>query len=158
MDIYRIIGPLFQKLKTIGTMTLHKRLAIFLIVLIFLYILYKFLQSRNKLLQEGFTNSNVLAIQKANTLIPNIQNMSKNYYSKQLNQFYIMSAYGGGFDGYDVSEDMLLYTLSLGYRYVFIHVFYDANQPGGLPLWSGSLLFIRLWRTSRKKRFPLLIL
>lgn len=156
MDIYRIIGPLFQKLKTIGTMTLHKRLAIFLIVLIFLYILYKFLQSRNKLLQEGFTNSNVLAIQKANTLIPNIQNMSKNYYSKQLNQFYIMSAYGGGFDGYDVSEDMLLYTLSLGYRYVFIHVFYDAQSTGGSTAMVGFSSIYSPMENIAQKTIPLI--
>lgn len=127
MDIYR---GFFQTFKTLGSMSIHKKLAILVIVLLFLFILYKLLQKRSEMILEGFTNSNVLAIQKSNTLIPSIQNMSKNYYSKPLNHFYIMSAYGGGFDGYDISQDMMLYTLSLGYRYVFIHVFFDVNQMG----------------------------
>jgi hypothetical protein len=152
MDIYRVISPLgvFQKLKAVGSMAIHKRIAMIVIVLIFLYILYKLLQKRSEMIQEGFTNSNVLSIQKANTLIPNIQNMSKNYYSKPLNNFYIMSAYGGGFDGYDVSEDMMLYTLSLGYRYVFINVFYDVKQSGSTAMVGFSSLYSPMENIAQK--------
>jgi hypothetical protein len=113
-------------------MGLYKKIAILLIFLIFTYVLYRLLQKRFKIVshdhQEGFTpaDSNVLAIQKANTLNPTIQNVSKNYYSKPLNKFYIMAAYGGAFDGYDTCDDMMLYTLSLGYRYVCVHVFFDV--------------------------------
>jgi hypothetical protein len=150
MDIYRGIGPLFQRIKTVGDMGFHKMLSIIVVVIIFLYILYKLLQKRSEMIQEGFANSNVLSIQKANTLIPNIQNMSKNYYSKQLNNFYIMSAYGGGFDGYDVSEDMMLYTLSLGYRYVFIHVFYDVKPTGSTAVVGFSSLYSPMENIAQK--------
>jgi len=83
-------------------------------------------------IKEGFTptDSNVLAIKKANMMNVNIQNIPQSYYSKPLNKFYIMAAYGGGFDGVDVCSDMLLYTLSLGYRYIVVNVFYDTvNNP-----------------------------
>ena len=150
MDIYRGIGPLFQRLKTLGDMGFHKMLSIIVIVIIFLYILYNLLQKRNEMIREQFTNSNVLSIQKANKLIPNIQNMSKNYYSKPLNQFYIMSAYGGGFDGYEITEDMILYTLSLGYRYVFIHVFFDNQSTGSTAMVGFSSIYSPMENIAQK--------
>jgi len=117
-------------------MDIYRKISILFIVILFSYILYRLFQKRVDIIRysktEGFTpnDSNVLAIQKANTLSVDIQNMPKNYYTKPLNQFYIMGAYGGGFDGVDVSADMLLYTLSLGYRYIAINVFYDiVNKP-----------------------------
>jgi len=123
----------------LGHIGLYRKIAITIIILIFVYIIYRLLQKRHEIIQqsssktiEGFTptDSNVLAIQKSNTINPNIENMPANFYSKPLNHFYIMSAYGGAFDGYDTCDDMMLYTLSLGYRYVFINVFFDVvNNP-----------------------------
>jgi hypothetical protein len=150
MDIYRGIGPLFQTLKRVGDMGFHKMLSIIVVVIIFLYILYKLLQKRSEMIREKFTNSTVLSIQKANTLIPNIQNTSKNYYSKPLNQFYIMSAYGGGFDGYEITEDMILYTLSLGYRYIFIHVFFDVKPTGSTAMVGFSSIYSPMENIAQK--------
>jgi len=113
-------------------MDIYRKIAILIIVILFSYILYRLFKKRVEIMNEskveGFTpnDSYVLAIQKANTLNVNIQNMPKKYYTKPLNKFYIMGAYGGGFDGANVSADMLLYTLSLGYRYMAINVFYDV--------------------------------
>jgi len=67
-----------------------------------------------------------------------------------------MSAYGGGFDGYDVSEDMLLYTLSLGYRYVFIHVFYDAQSTGGSTAMVGFSSIYSPMENIAQKTIPLI--
>ena len=115
-------------------MDIYRKIAILIIIILFSYILYRLFKKRVEIIKktEGFTpnDSYVLAIQKANTINVNIQNMPKNYYTKPLNKFYIMGAYGGGFDGANVSADMLLYTLSLGYRYMAINVFYDVvNNP-----------------------------
>lgn len=123
-------------------MDIYRKIAIAIIILLFFYILYRLFKKRaeimfHKKMEEGFTEAldpitdpNVLAIQKANSLNKNIQNIPQKYYSKPVNSFYIMSAYGGGFDGYNVCDDMMLYTLSLGYRYIAINVFYDVlNNP-----------------------------
>jgi len=118
-------------------MDIYRKIAILIIVILFSYILYRLFKKRVEIMNEskveGFTpnsSANVVAIKKANTLNVNIQNMPKKYYTKPLNQFYIMGAYGGGFDGFDVCADMVLYTLSLGYRYMAINVFYDVvNNP-----------------------------
>jgi hypothetical protein len=116
-------------------MDIYRKIAILIIVILFSYILYRLFKKRVDIMNqsiEGFTptDSYVLTIQKSNKLNVNIQNMPKNYYTKPLNKFYIMGAYGGGFDGANISADMLLYTLSLGYRYMAINVFYDVvNNP-----------------------------
>jgi hypothetical protein len=117
-------------------MDIYRKIAILIIVILFSYILFRLFQKRTEIIShstiEGFTptDSNVLAIQKENKISVNINNLPKGYYDKPLNKFYIMSAYGGGFDGVDVCADMFLYTMSLGYRYIAINVFFDVvNNP-----------------------------
>lgn len=111
-------------------MDIYRKIAIVLIIILFSYILFRLLDQRLELRKgiEGFTpsNSNVISIQKNNSIPPGISSMSKNYAGKTLNKLYIKAAYGGAYDGVDTSSDMLLYTLSLGYRYIVIHVFYDV--------------------------------
>lgn len=139
-------------------MDIYRKIAIALIVLLFSYILFRLVSQRIIIRKnqesvaevaegaegtkgvEGFTpqNSQVLAIQKANTIAPNITNMNNNIINKSLEKVYIKSAYGGGYDGEDVSIDMLNYTLSLGYRYIVIHVFYDDVNDGNAPKLSAS--------------------
>ena len=112
-------------------MDIYRKITIVLIVILFSYIFWRLLDQRihlRKGLIEGFTpaDSNVVSIQNNNTIPSGISNMSKNYAKKTLNQLYIKAAYGGAYDGVNTSSDMLLYTLSLGYRYLVIHVFYDV--------------------------------
>jgi hypothetical protein len=112
-------------------MDIYRKITIVLIVILFSYIFWRLLDQRIQLrkgLIEGFTpaDSNVVSIQNNNTIPSGISNMSKNYAKKTLNQMYIKAAYGGAYDGVNTSSDMLLYTLSLGYRYLVIHVFYDV--------------------------------
>ena len=116
-------------------MDIYRKIIIVLIVVLFSYILFRLVSQRFIIREEseetkieGFTpnDSTVLSIQKANTIPPNIANMNSTISSKKLGDVYIKSAYGGGYDGEDVAADMMKYTLSLGYRYVVIHVFYDV--------------------------------
>lgn len=118
-------------------MDIYRKIAIVLIIILFSYIFWRLLDQQIKLkkgliedngLIEGFTptDSNVVSIQNNNTIPSGISNMSRNYAKKVLNQMYIKAAYGGCYDGSNTSADMLLYTLSLGYRYLVIHVFYDV--------------------------------
>ena len=112
-------------------MDIYRKITIVLIVILFSYIFWRLLDQRihlRKGLIEGFTpaDSNVVSIQNNNTIPSGISNLSKNYAKKTLNQMYIKAAYGGAYDGVNTSSDMLLYTLSLGYRYLVIHVFYDV--------------------------------
>lgn len=112
-------------------MDIYRKIAIVFIIILFSYILFRLFAQRVQLkkeLVEGFTptDSNVISIQNNNTIPSGISNMSKNYATKPLNQLYIKAAYGGAYDGVDTCSDMLLYTLSLGYRYIVIHVFYDV--------------------------------
>lgn len=113
-------------------MDVYRKIAIVLIVVLFSYILFRLSYQRINIKKEieGFTpsESNVLSIQKANKIPPNIKSMNKNILSKKLGDMYIKAAYGGGYDGEDISADMFKYTISLGYRYVVIHVFYDAED------------------------------
>jgi len=116
-------------------MNIYRKVALVLILLLFTYILFRLLNQRVQLrkeIVESFTPSvaNVVSIQKNNTIPVGISSMTKNYKDKPLNKMYIKAAYGGGYDGADICSDMLLYTLSLGYRYLVIHVFYDVvNDP-----------------------------
>jgi hypothetical protein len=119
-------------------MDIYQKLAIILVIILFSYILFRLFIQRIQLKKEaveGFTpsNSNVVSIQNNNTIPSGISNMSINYAKKPLNQLYIKAAYGGAYDGVDTSSDMLLYTLSLGYRYIVIHVFYDVVNGGNEP-------------------------
>ena len=113
-------------------MDIYRKIAIVLILILFSYIFFRLLDQRvmfqREIIKEGFTptDSNVVSIQNNNTIPPGISNMSKNYAKKVLNQMYIKAAYGGCYDGANTSADMLLYTLSMGYRYLVIHVFYDV--------------------------------
>ena len=113
-------------------MDIYRKVAIVLILILFSYIFFRLLDQRvmfqREIIKEGFTptDSNVVSIQNNNTIPPGISNMSKNYAKKVLNQLYIKAAYGGCYDGANTSADMLLYTLSMGYRYLVIHVFYDV--------------------------------
>lgn len=135
-------------------MDIYRKIAILLIVILFSYILFRLLSQRVILMNasenyegdkttgeiENFTpqSSKVISIQKANTLLPNIANMNKNILYKPLNETYIKSAYGGGYDGDSISIEMMNYTLFLGYRYVVIHVFYDYVSDGTEPKVSES--------------------
>ena len=119
-------------------MDIYRKIAILIIVILFSIILWRLIQRRVEIRNEfveQFTSTGCAdGIQKANTLVPKISNMSASYFKKPVNQFYIKSAYGGGFNGTDVCSDMMLYTLSLGYRYVVINVFYDiVNTPTATP-------------------------
>jgi hypothetical protein len=113
-------------------MDIYRKVAIVLILILFSYIFFRLLDQRvmfqREIIKEGFTptDSNVVSIQNNNTIPPGISNMSKNYAKKVLNQMYIKASYGGCYDGANTSADMLLYTLSMGYRYLVIHVFYDV--------------------------------
>lgn len=116
-------------------MDVYRKVAIVLIVVLFSYILFRLTYQRVNIKKEikeieGFTpvESNVLSIQSSNKILPNIKNMNKNILSKKLGDMYIKAAYGGGYDGTDISPDMFKYIISLGYRYVVIHVFYDAED------------------------------
>ena len=111
-------------------MDIYRIFALIIVFILFSYILSRLLEYRiflHKEHIEGFTptDSNVLSIQSNNTLPVGISNTSPNYADKTLNQMYIKAAYGGAYDGVDTCPDMILYTLSLGYRYIVIHVFYD---------------------------------
>lgn len=111
-------------------MGVYRKIAIVLIIMLFSYIFFRQIDRRiqyKKEMTEGFTpsDSTVVSIQNNNTIPSGISNMSRNYAPKTLNQMYIKAAYGGGYDGKNISSDMFLYTLSLGYRYLVIHVFYD---------------------------------
>lgn len=139
-------------------MDMYRKIAIVLIVFLFSYILFRLVSQRIIFRKEektkgfaegiegfaegteGFApqNTRVLAIQKANTIPPNITIMNNNIISRPLYKTYIKSAYGGGYDGDDISNDMMNYTLSLGYRYVVIHVFYDMVTDGNVPKLSES--------------------
>ena len=113
-------------------MDIYRKITIVLILILFSYIFFRLLDQRvmfqREIIKEGFTptDSNVVSIQNNNTIPPGISNMSKNYAKKVLNQMYIKASYGGCYDGANTSADMLLYTLSMGYRYLVIHVFYDV--------------------------------
>lgn len=124
-------------------MNIYRKLAIFIIFLLFTYILFRLLKNRILIRKgiEGFapTDSAVVSIQKGNAIPPNMSHISPNYYPKKIGKMYIKGVYGGGYDGSKISSDMLLYTLSLGYRYMVIHVFYesvtdpDNNSPTTPP-------------------------
>jgi hypothetical protein len=113
-------------------MDIYRKIIVVLILILFSYIFFRLLDKRvmfqREIAKEGFTpsDSNVVSIQNNNTIPPGISNLSMNYAKKVLNQMYIKSAYGGCYDGENISADMLLYTLSMGYRYIVIHVFYDV--------------------------------
>ena len=111
-------------------MNIYRKIVIFIIFLLFTYILFRLLTQRILIRKEveGFTvtDSRVISIQKGNAIIPNMNHISPKYYPKKIGGMYIKSAYAGGYDGANISSDMLLYTLSLGYRYMVIHVFYDS--------------------------------
>ena len=113
-------------------MDIYRKVAIVLILILFSYIFFRLLDQRvmfqREIIKEGFTptDSNVVSIQNNNTIPSGISNMSNNYAKKVLNQMYIKASYGGCYDGENTSADMLLYTLSMGYRYLVIHVFYDV--------------------------------
>jgi hypothetical protein len=119
-------------------MNIYRKVVLVLIILLFAYILFRLLKDRVHLrteIVESFTPSdaNVLSIQKNNTIPTGISSIPKNYLDKHLSQVYIKAAYGGGYDGTNICSDMLLYTLSLGYRYLVIHVFYDVVNDGNKP-------------------------
>ena len=114
-------------------MSVYRKIAIVLIIILFSYIFFRLIDRRiqyRKEMVEGFTptDSNVVSIQNNNTIPSGISNMSQNYASKTLNQMYIKAAYGGGYDGKNISADMFLYTLFLGYRHIVIHIFYDVEN------------------------------
>jgi len=127
-------------------MNIYRKFTIVFIICLFFYIIFRLVSHRIILLQlegfnyDGFTesfterftpeNSQVLTIKKENIIPQNITNINKNILSKPLIKTYIKSSYGGGYDGTDISLDMMNYTLSLGYRYVVIHVFYDIVNDG----------------------------
>lgn len=121
-------------------MDIYRKLAILFIVILFSIILFRLIQRRADIrsqfietFSEGLSDCSD-GVKKANTIAPNISNVPSNYLKKPLNQFYIKSAYGGGFNGTDICPEMMLYTLSLGYRYVYINVFYDiVNMPNKDP-------------------------
>jgi len=145
-------------------MDIYRKIAIVLIVFLFSYILFRLVSQRINIREiqksyegfafteggftegaftegaftEGFDNPQVLAIQKENTVSPNIITVINNMNDKSINKLYIKAAYGGGYDGEDISKDMVNYTLSLGYRYILIHVFYDNINDGNPPKLSES--------------------
>ena len=96
-------------------MDIYRKIAILIIVILFSIILWRLIQRRVEIRNEfveQFTSTGCAdGIQKANTLVPKISNMSASYFKKPVNQFYIKSAYGGGFNGTDVCSDMMLYTI-----------------------------------------------
>jgi hypothetical protein len=106
---------------------------------LFLFIFYRLFSknsgfARSLTTTGGYTDSNVIAIKNANTIPQHITNAPSSFSSKPLSSFFIKAAYGGGFNGVDVSTDMMLYTISLGYRYVVINVFFDVvNAPPATP-------------------------
>jgi hypothetical protein len=116
-------------------MNIFRKFVILIVFLMFSYILFRLLLQRVELyrnVEEGFTSDNnkVLSIKKNNNIVNNIENANENILTKRLKELYIKSAYGGGYDGTDITVDMIKYTLSLGYRYMVIHVFYDTVNNG----------------------------
>jgi hypothetical protein len=106
-------------------------IAILLFAFIFYRLIRKNIKSTPISVQGTYTDSNVIAIKNANSIAQHITNAPSNFFSKPIKSLYVKGAYGGGFNGSDVCTDMMLYTISLGYRYVVINVFLDV--PYGSP-------------------------
>jgi hypothetical protein len=113
-------------------MDIYRKIAIVIIFILFSIILFRLLQKRTDIQKqfietfvEGLTDCSK-GVKNANKIAHNIGNAPTKYLENPLNSFYIKSAYGGGYNGMDICSDMILYTLSLGYRHMVINVFYDV--------------------------------
>lgn len=125
-------------------MSLLKKIILLIIFLILFSILFKLIKKRTELLHikrkdnpmvEGLscvssiTNNEVKKIMDSN-LVGEITDSvsSKGYYKGNytIDKFHIKASYNSGFNGKDISKDMVLYTLYRGYRYLDFEVYYDT--------------------------------
>lgn len=76
------------------------------------------------------TIKRVLDIEKNNSVTLSLKNLTENSSnnSKPLGSFFIKSSFNSAYDGNAVSQDMVLYILSRGYRFLDFEVYYDISN------------------------------
>lgn len=114
-------------------MSLIRFLLIIIVFIIFIYIILRLLDRRQKILQmqsvvEGMTPTDeVVSLQKAasNVSITNIIAARSNL---PLREYCIKASYSSAFSGTYVSADMIKYVLRRGCRYLDIPIFYSTTD------------------------------
>jgi len=124
-------------------MSLFKKIIVFIIFIILFYILFRLIQKRTDILYvmkqdnptvEGLscisdiTDKSVKKILDANSVGQITDNLSsKGYYkgSDPISKFHIKACFNSGFNGIDITKDMLLYVLYRGYRFLHFEIYYD---------------------------------
>jgi hypothetical protein len=124
-------------------MSLFKKIILLIIFVILFYILFRLIQKRTDILRvmnkdksiiEGLscisdvTNTTVKKILDANSVGQITDNLSsKNYYNDNhpISKYHIKASFNSGFNGIDITKDMLLYVLYRGYRFLHFEIYYD---------------------------------
>ena len=105
---------------------------ILLILIIFLYIVYRIIQKHvaKYSLFEGFITDAVINLDKQNQTSPAITNITDNMYNipLNLNQVCIKASYNSAFDGKEISTDMLEYVMSRGCRFLDFELYLKEGK------------------------------
>jgi hypothetical protein len=103
---------------------------ILLILIIFLYIVYRMIQKHvaKYSLFEGFSTAAVIKLDKQNQTSPAITDITDNMYNIPLNQVCIKASYNSAFDGKEISTDMLEYVMSRGCRFLDFELYLDGGS------------------------------
>ena len=103
---------------------------ILLILIIFLYIVYRIIQKHvaKYSLFEGFETDAVKNLDKQNQTSPAITNITEKMSNIPLNQVCIKASYNSAFDGINISTDMLDYVMSRGCRFLDFELY--LNDKG----------------------------
>ena len=103
---------------------------ILLILIIFLYIVYRMIQKHvaKYSLFEGFITDAVINLDKQNQTSPAITNITDNMYNIPLNQVCIKASYNSAFDGKEISTDMLEYVMSRGCRFLDFELYLNNGS------------------------------
>ena len=116
-------------------MDFYRILLIIVILILFMCIMMKLLNQRQKILQmnqtiEGMGPSNEVAALTNRYKSVTIQNVSPSIQNLPLRELCIKASYASAWSGSYVSTDMIKLILSRGYRYLDIPIYYgDDSNP-----------------------------
>ena len=141
-------------------MSFIKKIIIFVIFAILVYILFRLIKKRTEILHvmkndipitEGLSciseikDPSVKKLMDSNTVGQIIDNLSsKGYYNTDdtIDKYHIKASYNSAYNGKEISKDMLLYILSRGYRYLDFEVYYDIVSSASGQLKTAVVSYV----------------
>jgi hypothetical protein len=120
-------------------MKFYKKILITIIIIIFLYILWRLLIKRAGILKEehftviGSKNDNELSGLKDNLINMQIQGINTKYGDMPLREYCMKGSYNTAFTGNYINLDMIQYVVNRGCRFLDFEVFYIKENNLYIP-------------------------